>query len=694
MKKRLLSVLLGITMITAMIPAAFAVDLEGHWARSFIEYLNQEGVINPSASTGEYGPNLEMTRAEFMRYINRAFHFTEEAEISFSDVQTNAWYYETIQIAVKYGYINGVGENRMDPLGAVTREQAAVVIGRLFKDDPGNVSSSDLPFSDRSEISSWAAGYVKAAVDKGIISGYDDGTFRPKRVVTRGEVAKILYYYLGTSLSTAGRAYTGADLKADTDNVTISESCTLSNAVVEGDLYITEGVGSDAVTLNNVTVNGTLIVSGGTVTMNNTESDHVIVSSPMGRLLQVTATGAASIRQTEVKTAAALNERGLSAEGDGFGDITVQGDSRVSLTLDATVNDLVLLGEATVSMSEDTLVYHMEARQAASVTGYGSVYQADIYVSGVSFASSVAVAGCQLEDGVFTIMGGEIVSTSSEAGIVPKSLRIDLYQLDELDNGIHISLPADVTVERVLCSGQILDELLDYSVTAMGIRLHAQWLNTLTRGEHTLALMLSNGESGSVTIEVVNTSPTADSHTASFDRYYGASGFRDVSVALDYVQSESDILNVVLGWNVIDEDDYSFSSATRELTFRRGVLAQLREGTYTITVELVDGSAERILLTVLDTAPAGETAIVRECDVNLIGDLSFLLPVGNEGISLVTAESDGYDLDEGSDDYWYDQNNLYLSREILQYYCDEGAYELFHAVLNNGEEYTLVVDYI
>ena len=112
MRKRLLSALLGAVMLMTMIPAAFASDLDGHWAQTFIEYLDQEGVINPSATTGLYEPNRDMTRAEFMRYINRAFHFTETAEISYSDVPSNAWYYETVQIAAKYGYINGTGEDR------------------------------------------------------------------------------------------------------------------------------------------------------------------------------------------------------------------------------------------------------------------------------------------------------------------------------------------------------------------------------------------------------------------------------------------------------------------------------------------------------------------------------------------------------------------------------------------------------
>ena len=58
-----------------------------------------------------------------MRYVNRAFHFTEKASISYSDVQSNSWYYDTVRIAEKYGYINGTGNGRMNPEGYVTREQ-------------------------------------------------------------------------------------------------------------------------------------------------------------------------------------------------------------------------------------------------------------------------------------------------------------------------------------------------------------------------------------------------------------------------------------------------------------------------------------------------------------------------------------------------------------------------------------------
>ena len=167
MKKRLLSALLCAAMLLLSLPAAFAAsDLDGHWAKKYIDYLADEDIINPSATTGKYSPDAKVTRAEFMRYINRAFDFTEKASISYSDVQTSDPYYETIQIAVKHGYINGTGNNKMSPEGILTREQAATILGRLHKYAPAASASKLDVFTDKSRISSYATSYVAEAVSQ------------------------------------------------------------------------------------------------------------------------------------------------------------------------------------------------------------------------------------------------------------------------------------------------------------------------------------------------------------------------------------------------------------------------------------------------------------------------------------------------------------------------------------------------
>ena len=314
MKKRLLAALLSAVLLLTLVPTAFAAsDLDGHWAKKYIDYLADEDIINPSATTGKYQPDAKVTRAEFMRYINRAFHFTETASISYTDVPKNAWYYETVCIAQKYGYINGVGNNKMDPEGTLTREQAATILGRLHKYAPTASASKLDVFTDKSKISSYATSYVAEAVSQGYINGYTDGTFKPQGNLKRGEIAKILYFYLGSSLSESGRQYTAAAFHGDTKNVTISAACTLSDATIEGNLYITEGVLSGNVNLNNVTVKGDIIVGGGNVTLDGVTAMNLIVSNPMGIKPTVIATGSTNIGTAEVQSSASLSESGLSA---------------------------------------------------------------------------------------------------------------------------------------------------------------------------------------------------------------------------------------------------------------------------------------------------------------------------------------------------------------------------------------------
>ena len=691
MKKRWLSVLLCAAMLVSMIPAALAAsDIDTHWAKKYITYLDQEGVINPSAKTGLYTPDAKITRAEFMRYINRAFHFEETTAISYSDVKTTAWYYDTVRIAKKYGYISGVGGGKMDPDGKITREQAAVIIGRLFKADPGSVKPSDLSFTDKAQISTWSAGYIKAAQTHGIIAGYNDGSFRPQQTISRAEVAKILYAYMGSSLSSAGKAYSGTDLKSDTANVTISENCTLSDAIIEGDLYLTEGLGSDAVTLNNVTVKGTIILSGGTVTMSSVTCENMIVSSPMGRLLHVTATGATNISNTEVRSAATLYEKVLT--GDGFSEITVDGSDRVSLTLDAAVDKLTLASEATISTTAGTNVYHLIADKAASITGYGSVYQADVNAAGVSFASSVTVSGYKIADGISATIGGQAVSGTTAASISPTRIDVDLNDLSAYDTGAAISLPTGAKTTMLMLDGAIMTAGTDYETSATGVTLKKAWIASLTRGNHTVIITMDDGSKASITVAVTNSAAAATTADATFDRYYKSSGFQDVSVKLNGVEKSTDIRDVVLGLSRIE---YGFDMSTKSLILRRGLLAQLREGTYTVTVDLENNKQIAVNLAVTDSSPDGVAAYVSEYDTYSPAPVSFSIAQVQNGVKAITATKNGTaaTLAAGTD-YTLTNSTLTLTKTGLENFRRSGSYVEFTVTMTDGSTCLLVIDYV
>ena len=58
-------------------------------------------------------------------------------------------------------------------------------------------------------MSDWSRGLIGAAVSQGVISGYEDGSFKPQRNITRGEVAAMLVRAIGTPISEKGEHTAG-----------------------------------------------------------------------------------------------------------------------------------------------------------------------------------------------------------------------------------------------------------------------------------------------------------------------------------------------------------------------------------------------------------------------------------------------------------------------------------------------------
>ena len=133
----------------------------------------------------------------------------------------------------------------------VTREQAITVLARNLRleEAAGEVTN----FRDGHDFASWSRGYIKTAVNRGLVNGYEDGSFRPASDITRGEMSKLLSDAIGTLVDTEGTN----DLGSVWGNVTITTPhTTLRNTTVGGDLYLTSGVGLGDVTLENVRVLG------------------------------------------------------------------------------------------------------------------------------------------------------------------------------------------------------------------------------------------------------------------------------------------------------------------------------------------------------------------------------------------------------------------------------------------------------
>jgi len=127
--------------------------------------------------------------------------------ITFTDV-TNDIYVNEITQAVNLGIISGFEDNTFRPQVTLTREQlVSMVLDGISKNISTNVGVptqlTNRPYPDVERVR-WSAAKIQWAKDNRIVSGYDDGTFRPGQPVTRAELIAVQRRAAEYSLSLRG----------------------------------------------------------------------------------------------------------------------------------------------------------------------------------------------------------------------------------------------------------------------------------------------------------------------------------------------------------------------------------------------------------------------------------------------------------------------------------------------------------
>ncbi|MTD30139.1 S-layer homology domain-containing protein [Planomicrobium sp. YIM 101495] len=104
----------------------------------------------------------------------------------YSDVPNSHRFYDDVTYLLENGVVGKhthFGVNKL-----ITREEAAVMIAKSLGLDG---KPTNTKFKDVNASSPWS-GYINSAVQAGIISGYPDGSYKPKEIVTRGQMAIFL----------------------------------------------------------------------------------------------------------------------------------------------------------------------------------------------------------------------------------------------------------------------------------------------------------------------------------------------------------------------------------------------------------------------------------------------------------------------------------------------------------------------
>lgn len=170
-------------------------DTKNHWAEENINILANSNYVQ-GMGDGTYAPEKNVTRAEFVTMAMNLFDIERSSyKDIYADVTADQWFAKTVQTAYEINLIDKmltVGK-KFKPDEAITREEAATIIARLAKlkkDAPDGTAGA---FSDKADIADWAKGAVDTATAYGVITGYPDGTFGPKKNITRAEAATMLF---------------------------------------------------------------------------------------------------------------------------------------------------------------------------------------------------------------------------------------------------------------------------------------------------------------------------------------------------------------------------------------------------------------------------------------------------------------------------------------------------------------------
>jgi len=170
------------------------------WFHDFVTIVTHYGLMH-GVGYRTFDPQGSMTRAMFVQVLANL----EKANLgafgggtpAFNDIAQGDWFYPAVQWAQSVGITTGVGEGMFAPNRSVTREEMARLLNNYAKHRSIALPSNAVtPFTDVAAVSFWAADDVAAIQAAGIIGGYPDGSFGPRRTATRAEVATIFAMFV------------------------------------------------------------------------------------------------------------------------------------------------------------------------------------------------------------------------------------------------------------------------------------------------------------------------------------------------------------------------------------------------------------------------------------------------------------------------------------------------------------------
>lgn len=204
----LLTAVMTISLLTVSAGAVTFSDMTNHWAKTDVEYLATQGVVNGTSDT-TFTPDRAMTACEAVIFCSRAAGVSATDKVKIAEKWADtlkeilpeslySWAGTEMAVCLETGIIS---ETELRSLAqanglvkAISRENLAMYLVRAMQLEPlaKSLTSYPMSFADASSISPALQPYVYVLNSYGIVEGDQYNKFLPDRSLTRAEMAVML----------------------------------------------------------------------------------------------------------------------------------------------------------------------------------------------------------------------------------------------------------------------------------------------------------------------------------------------------------------------------------------------------------------------------------------------------------------------------------------------------------------------
>ncbi|WP_164821319.1 X2-like carbohydrate binding domain-containing protein [Paenibacillus koleovorans] len=172
-------------------PIITFLDIVGHWAEAYIKQTARMGIV-AGYPDGTFKPNRTVTRAEFTVMLMNTLKLPGEgAALTFTDTaKIGSWAQKAVAQAVQAGIISGYEDGSFHPDEEITRAEMAMMLASASR--LSLEANTATGFADDRDIPAWAKDAVSAIKKLGLIQGKGSNEFDPNAGTTRAEAVTVL----------------------------------------------------------------------------------------------------------------------------------------------------------------------------------------------------------------------------------------------------------------------------------------------------------------------------------------------------------------------------------------------------------------------------------------------------------------------------------------------------------------------